>query len=712
MSICRICGAIALAAAGLGVGTPLAAEEHASDGPAVSRWVYRGASGHLVYRPDDRGNRIPDFSRVGYRFGTQPLPDVDKVIPRDRWVTVPPAEGSMVNPLQAAIDKVSAMPRMASGFRGVVALQAGVYEIAGPLSIRASGVVLRGAGPSHREDRGSIIRSTSRQYRTNMLIVGPAEAPRRERVGEAVAVVDSYVPVGAMSFRVADASKFKVGDAVIVRRPGTDAWIAAMSMDQLNKRFGDADWKPNFSFVDLHFERTIVGMDGDRLFLDAPLPNALEQAPNPFGGGEVFHYRFPRLENIGIEKLRGMCVRYSDTDENHPFTFIHMDHVANGWVREVSGKNLGYAVVCLGRQTRNITGIDLRNMTPQSRIKGARRYAFDNQGQYNLMRDLFAEHGRHDFVNNGPSRGPNVFVFGRAVAQKSPSGPHQRWSVGTLYDSLAVGSQKLAVHNRGSYGSGHGHAGGAMVFWNSSAEATIVENPPAAQNWAIGATGGPVLDYVGGVDFTDTPIGYVDSAGQSVDLGDPEHNPKNSLYVAQLRELREIGLPRTYLLGDFDSCGHGPADDPADRPSVDPAWQQSVERWMTRHDAVMLPMDAPHRAAGKVTVTPWTWRFELPEDRPVCFAQLTVALADHGDDAMLMVGDTDRTLATGKLDLTNPAAGYPRGKNAIVVIEFADRDGCQPLAALAKGLLNLAVTNATVDWAELRLHLKPTSPAH
>ena len=53
-------------------GTPLLG----ADTPNYSRLVYPGKDGRLAYTPDERGNRIPDFSLCGYRGGGEPLPDV------------------------------------------------------------------------------------------------------------------------------------------------------------------------------------------------------------------------------------------------------------------------------------------------------------------------------------------------------------------------------------------------------------------------------------------------------------------------------------------------------------------------------------------------------------------------------------------------------------------------------------------------------------
>src|SRR6266545_2625905 len=60
--------------------------------------------------------------------------------------TVSPVTGDAGAVIQSAIDEVSALPLDANGFRGAVLLTAGTYEIAGSVTIRASGVVLRGEG--------------------------------------------------------------------------------------------------------------------------------------------------------------------------------------------------------------------------------------------------------------------------------------------------------------------------------------------------------------------------------------------------------------------------------------------------------------------------------------------------------------------------------------------------------------------------------------
>src|SRR3954466_12707869 len=74
--------------------------------------VYPGLDGKLVYVSDSLGNKIPDFSNAGFRGGGVAIPYIPVK------ATVWPKVGDNSANIQAAIDKVSAMPLDASGFRG------------------------------------------------------------------------------------------------------------------------------------------------------------------------------------------------------------------------------------------------------------------------------------------------------------------------------------------------------------------------------------------------------------------------------------------------------------------------------------------------------------------------------------------------------------------------------------------------------------------
>src|SRR5262249_45651601 len=83
-----------------------------------SSLVHPDASGHLVYVPDAQGNIIPDFSNVGYQGGIVPLPGEGGTLDVPVRATVKPQPGPADARIQAAINFVSRLPAVATGFRG------------------------------------------------------------------------------------------------------------------------------------------------------------------------------------------------------------------------------------------------------------------------------------------------------------------------------------------------------------------------------------------------------------------------------------------------------------------------------------------------------------------------------------------------------------------------------------------------------------------
>src|SRR5688500_17512466 len=177
--------------------------------------------GKLVYSTSEKGDRIPDFSTCGYLGGGVPIPDVPV------RVVVAPVDGDDTARVQAAINHVASLEPAENGFRGAVLLQPGRFEIAGGLRIAASGVVLRGSGMG---EGGTVLVATGHDRRTLITVAGRAD---RKVDSAAVRMTDPYVPVHATRLRVADATKFKVGDSVIIRRPCTAEWIKALGMESM-----------------------------------------------------------------------------------------------------------------------------------------------------------------------------------------------------------------------------------------------------------------------------------------------------------------------------------------------------------------------------------------------------------------------------------------------------------------------------------------------
>ncbi len=658
-----------------------------------SQWVYRGTTGRLVYAPDARGDRIPDFSDVGYRGGRALPPKVPTAIAID------PIAGDDTGSIQSAINQVAALPLGPDGFRGAVMLGPGTYEISGQLKINASGIVLRGAG---RDTGGTLLVATGTTQRELIQIAG---AGSQATTGSTRNMIDKVVPVGSRSFRVDSTAGFAVGDTVRVERPSPANWISDLGMDTIPPRSDGGtvvQWAPG-SF-NLRYDRIITRIEGDRVFVDAPLTNSFELQ---YGGGTIKKYDWAgRIENVGVENLRGESVFASATDEAHATDFVTIDKAQNVWVRGTASANFSGSAVQSNPGAKWVTVENAINETPKSLITGERRYTFDLSGQLELVTGSVANEGRHDFVNNS-SRPAGPHVFHNSVANNAldEAGPHQRWATGTLFDNVTIDGDQINVRNRGNYGTGHGWAGANMVIWNSTAESFVVQNPPTAQNWLVGSTGALIDDQT----FGPQPPGYVDSHNARVDV--------DSLYEAQLDDAKDVTTfhwrgganlwtnpdgwderltpgvyrieNRDYLIGDVDDfTNDGPTS--VDAAPVDPAWRAAIE------SSSSAPITGFDDVSGNENVA-FTFQHQLDPGERVVHGTLALALKESGGvvaDDFLRLFDTSpqHRLSFGQLGWNSAVNTSQAFVGVVDLGAYTDQ--------LQSGTINVQVSDDTaVDWA-------------
>lgn len=432
-------------------------------------------TGNITYTPDAKGNIIPDFSRVGYHHGDKPIPDYPTTI-----TLSPLIAGDCTDLIQHAIDSVSKLAPDEDGHRGTILLKSGLYKIDGNIKISASGIILKGEGNGMNETR---LLSLSKDKKPLIEIHGKGSIT--EVPDSRTSITDKFVPVGTHTFNVVSAKKYKVGDRIIVFRPGTRAWIEAIRMDKIVERKGTKQWQPQE--YDGHFERQITAIEGNRITIDNPIVMQMEEQ---FGGGQIYKYTYDgRISEIGIENIYFESMYKGEEDENHSWIAIEFNHAENCWVRNVTSYYFAYACVSIETGAKNITVRDSRCYEAKSIPTGGRRYSFNNWGQQNLFMNCVSTEARHDYVTGARTCGPNVFY--NCIARKSISdiGPHQRWAMGTLYDNVDTDGQ-INIQDRGQMGSGHGWAGVTQILWNCKAKMAAVQTPWASgDNYSIGLQG-------------------------------------------------------------------------------------------------------------------------------------------------------------------------------------------------------------------------------
>jgi hypothetical protein len=479
-------------------------------------WVSLDSSGRLVYRTLSRGDRIVDFSYAGYMGGGVPLPRVSmpQVLIR--------AEGADCKSVQQAIDQVSALP-LKDGFRGVVVLASGTFECDQPLNVTGSGVVLRGAGPLAG---GTTLKLTGDPH------VGIAVSGKQEvqLAGNPAHITDTYVPCGAQSITLDDATAFGVGDTIRITRYTTAEWLHFMGMDRLVR-----DGKPE-TWVGRSIStfRIVANRKGNQLVLDVPLTDSYDRHFLPAEGAEVSKVLITgRIEQIGIEALHIEAPPRSVDFSAPLFQGVSLSGLRDGWIRDVLVDDTTEGIDA-GADTSRITiqNVVFRHTTTVT--SSAKPADFALRGTQLLVlrcgslgNDLFY------VITGARNQGPNVVLDSKFVGDGHIQ-PHQRWATGLLVDNTEVPRGGIDMMNRGEMGTGHGWTMGWGVVWNSAASTLIIQNPPGAANWSIGTIGeelGSPMKIIGvhrrdlGPDL---PRGYIESPNHPV-------LPK-SLYRAQLEE--------------------------------------------------------------------------------------------------------------------------------------------------------------------------------
>ena len=441
-----------------------------------SKLVTLNADGTLTYHPDEQGNILPDFSRVGYHEGDREIPNIPVV----KTISAPTG-GNAQQLIQDAINEVSKLTPDANGYRGTILLKKGIYKVADSLRITAGGIALRGEGSEAKT--GTIIIASGAGQRTLLNIGG--KGALKETPNTRVKITDGFVPVGTTSFNVVSAAGYAVGDRIIVYRPSPENWIHDLKMDQIVARQGTKQWKPGE--YDMHYERIITKVEGNKVFIDNPIVMQME---TKYGGGAIYKYTYAgRIAEVGVENIRFESEYANDTDENHGWIAIGIRNTENGWVKNVASRYFGYACVSTEGGSRNITVTECKCTDAKSVITGGRRYSFNNTGQLNLFLNCQAEDGRHDYVTGAKVCGPNVFYNSTAKNTHADAGPHHRWASGTLYDNI-VSDGDIDIQDRGNMGSGHGWSGVTQILWNCTAAKAVVQKPwVSGQNYCISLHG-------------------------------------------------------------------------------------------------------------------------------------------------------------------------------------------------------------------------------
>jgi hypothetical protein len=452
-----------------------------NNGFAQSRFpdIIKNKKGGVTHVADSLGNQIPDFSYAGYMASEKSIPTVEAKI------FVPKEDADATKKIQAAIDYVSDLKPNASGFRGAVLLDKGIFKINGTLYIKNSGVVLRGSGNTENE---TILLGTGIEREAVIRVLGVDDRKYQDTLD----FKTTYTPLGTQKIQLKNTSKLKVSDEVIIKQPLTDSWIKELKMNDFGGETSWIGWKPRD--WDIIWNRVVTNINGNEVLLSAPLTMTLNAA---YGNPQVITYSWQsRIENVGIENLtiKSTFNKSNLKDELHRWFGISMENVKNAWVRQVNFKHFAGGAVSLLKSAQQITVEDCIATEPVSEIAAFRRHTFYTEGQQTLFQRCYSEYGYHDFAVGGfGTTGPNAFVECESYLPYSNSGAIGSWATGVLFDVVYIDGEALSYNNREQNGRGAGWTAANSVIWETSASKIDCYSPPTAQNWAFGVWGGIMI---------------------------------------------------------------------------------------------------------------------------------------------------------------------------------------------------------------------------
>ncbi|WP_079910868.1 hypothetical protein [Paenibacillus sp. 32352] len=507
---------------------------------AASAWVTYGPDGKLVYKKDESGNRIMDFSTAGYMGGGVAIPEVPVV------KTIQPSGGDDTTAIQNAINEVSAMP-LKDGFRGALLLGPGTFITTKQINIKTSGVVVRGSGSG---DGGTVIQMNG----TPFLLFNLAGTGTHTS-GVSTNIADSFVPSGTDTVTVSSASGFKEGDNVLISRTATKDWIQFMGMDALVRDGKAQTWIAPGSKMTT--DRVIKSISGNKLTFDAPLTDSFDSKYLGSPVGTVAKYTFPgRISQVGLENVKIQAPAAVER-----YRAVYMNAIIDSWVRNVIIQD-GTDNFTVDKASKRITVDNVAVNHTVSSTDSAAPASFTCTGTQILFNKSQANDfqnkgkGSWAFVTQNQGTGP-IVILNFTSTEKNGIAPHQRWTTGILVDNSRFtnpgnDAEGIVFMNRTTAGSGHGWPMGWSVAWNVEAPQILVSQAPGTMNWCIGCVGKKMSSK--------EPEGQYDSWGAKV-------NPE-SLYLAQLKE--RLGAEALTNIGYSAAVAKAAETDTPAKPAENP----------------------------------------------------------------------------------------------------------------------------------------------
>lgn len=512
---------------------------------------------------DEQGRYVHDFSYAGYHRGLEDIPSVKKNKSID--VTKAPYHADSTGNTDATAAIQQAIDDAASRGGGVVYLPKGTYRVAPQagkdyaLNIHASRIVLKGDGI----DKTRIYNAQENMKNKDIIRVGGGDWKKTD----VSTALTKSVSEPTVLLPVADASRFAVGDYVVISFETTEGFLKELGMQ--NK------WSSRLGKVEPLFYRQIVGVDPVHHTLTLDIPT---RYPMKLRDHITIAKTARPMDEIGLEDFSIANVQNSKSGlgeddfkvvgtagyESDNAKAVNVVAVANSWIRNISTYkppgNQDYHILSKGiilDRTKNVTVENVTMQYPQYRGANGNGYLYQLIGNDNLIVDSKAVGARHSYTFANFSSNGNVLYRDYSENPSLLTDFHMYLSMANLIDNLVVNGDTISAITR-DYGSSptnrHGIVTTESVFWNTTGEAShpskpgvIVESEQFGNGYVIGTQGkdnGVNVHITGSIPEANTqPFDMAEGIGEGKRLS------PQSLYADQSkRRLQRLGAGLKSLL--------------------------------------------------------------------------------------------------------------------------------------------------------------------
>jgi len=505
---------------------------------------------------DAEGRFLHDFSYAGYHSGLSEIPVLKSNVVK---VTDAPFNADIKGRNDATAAIQNAIDYVGSKGGGVVFLPAGEYKISVPderkygIIIPYNNVILRGEGTQK-----TFLKCVTTNIRSKTVLLLSGQGASWDKPIDKPVTLTADINLPTQTIAVSDVNAFKKGDLVCLTCDVTD--------DFAREHGSLSYWKTIRGPV---FCREIVAVDtkNKNLIIDVPTRYPLKMRDNARVSVIKPQLSESGLENFSIGNVQHTATEWNDNDfqtagtggyDVHASQVIQLKNTANCWVKSVATFRpventadihvLSNCLVVNDSRFVTIEKCDFRK--PQYKGEGGNGYMYCLSANDCLIKDCFAENGRHNYDFKGMVSNGNVILNCTGKDSRLASDFHMQLSMANLFDSFVADGDYLdaAFRPYGSMGAMHMYSTTQSVFWNTigikkhNASNYLIDSRQFGYGYIIGTSGKssavlttPVSGTKGKIEFNTGPEDFTEGITKGETL------IPQSLYRDQL-DKRKAGI--------------------------------------------------------------------------------------------------------------------------------------------------------------------------